>query len=330
MGLFSKVYLGVDIGHSSVKVVGVRGGAHPAFVGCKEITMDPKFLQKEGFDNHDLIGQALCEAMATAAPHPIKTVQAHAVVSEPLLFRKVIELPVLSDSELPGVVRLAATEFLPDGLEHFEISYQSLGLTRPEKGNSETPSIPTQEVAMLALAKPIVEDYLEVFKAAKLKLGSIEPKPTALVRALKVAEKEELIVLTDIGSEISTISVCSNGLVWAASSINLGGNVIRDRQTHEVEEERREAGIKRLSEALAEEVDHIVKFYINRSGDEREIEQVYLTGGGSMIEGVHESFAKVSSHPVSIATPRIQLPDFCDRRFAGALGAALYSTYGTN
>ena len=72
-----------------------------------------------------------------------------------------------------------------------------------------------------------------------------------------------------------------------------------------------------------------MKFYTNRSGNSDPVGQVYLCGGGSMIADVASALTAATSAEVSLAKPVIAVPAFCDRRFYGALGAALYPTHET-
>jgi len=317
MGLFSNQVIGVDIGHSSVKVVGLNLGRTPSFVGCKEITMDPKYLRKDGFENAEIIGKALLEAMKTAAPHALAAKPlVYSALSEALVFRKILELPLIADEkELMNVIRLQSAEYLPDTPDNHEIDFQLLGPT-PEGGN--------QQIMVVAVNKRVIQQYLAVFAAAKLTVRAVEAKPAAIARAMIKLGSDESVLLVDIGSEITTISLYSEGIVRVTGSLNLGGNIIRDPETLEVVEDKQDERIKRLATSVADEIDHVLKFYRNRSASKQEVKEIRLAGGGSMIAGVTEALAAECNLPVIAGKPVIDLPPFCDRRFYGALGCALY------
>jgi type IV pilus assembly protein PilM len=321
MGLFSKQIIGIDIGHSSVKVVGLEvSGSQAKFIGCKEITMDPKYLQKEGFENAELIGQALREAMRTAAPHALATnPTAYSAISESLVFRKVLDLPLIDDQdELLSAIRLEATEYLPESPDNMEIDYQLLGLN---------PDSTMQQVMIVAVSKKIIQDYLAVFVAAKLPIKAIDTKPAAVARSVVKPTEMETILLVDIGSEISTISLYSEGVIRVTGSLNIGGNIIRDDETMEIEEDKKDEHIKRLATSIADEIDHVIKFYTNRTVNQKKIKEIRLAGGGSMIAGVLEAIKKETDFEVTSGQAIITLPPFCDRRFLGALGCALYPVF---
>jgi type IV pilus assembly protein PilM len=309
------VVIGVDFGHASVKVAGLRLGAKPSLLGCKAVALDPQFLTKEGFKEPAAIAVALKEAVATSAPHRLPVVPCVVALSEVILFRKILELPVMTEGDdLRSAVRLQAAEFLPLPVDEMEVDYQVLG--RAEGGDS-------QQVMVVGAPRKIIDDYLAVFKLAKLPLAAIDTKPAAVGRLLAAGVKDG-VVLIDIGSELSTISIYQAGMVRVTSTVNMGGDIIKDAATGEVDTERDAKQLLRLTQALGEEVDHVLKFYANRSAEAQPVSKALLAGGGSMIANLLEGVAKEIGIPVEINKPSLELPPFCDRRFGGAVGAALY------
>lgn len=315
--MFSPHVLGVDIGHASVKVVGLSLGKKPTFLGCKEITLDPKYLQKEGFDNPILIGQALREAMRTAAPHPITASHVYSAVSESLVFRKVLEMPLIEDpQELEAAIKLEAAQYLPENPDDMSMDYQFFG-SLPDDSKM-------QQIMVVAMPKKILLDYLAVFQAAKLSVKAIGVKPSALGVALVPLKDKQCVIIVDIGSEVCTISIYDRHVVRVTAVVNVGGNVLKNPDTGKVDEDSFADHIKALMNAIDDEMQHVLKFYNNRMVDHQEIKEVLLTGGGSMVAGVLEEMQKLTDIPTSVGQSVVETPAFCDRRFTGALGCALY------
>lgn len=316
MNLFPQHIVGVDLGHASVKVVGITLGVKPTFAGCKEITMDPKYLQKEGFDNPALIGQALREAMRTAAPRPITASAAYSTVSESLVFRKVIEMPLqITSDELASAIRLEAGQYIPDNIDSVELDYQLLGTLPDGK---------TQQVMIVAVPKKVIQEHLAVFQAAKINIKGIGIKPEALGAALMKPSDKEAVMVVDVGSEVSSISVYFERIIRVTGTVNLGGNVLKDDETGELDKGHWDDRLKRLAGALVDEIEHVHKFYTNRSVSSGKISQLRLTGGGSMAEGLLEELKRqFDETEVVLGQPIVSVPAFCDRRFTGALGSAL-------
>lgn len=280
--------------------------------------MDPKYLQKEGFDNPALIGQALREALRTAAPHPLKPVAAYSAVSESLVFRKILELPLMAEDELHSAVSLEVGQYLPQSVEEMELDFQPLGPMADGKA---------QQVMVVAVSKKIINDYLAVFQSAKLPVRAIDVKPAAIGRAIVSKGEKDAILLIDIGSETTTLSLYDQHAVRVTGSINLGGNIIRDPETGEIDEDRQADRLKRLANGIADELEHVVKFYKNRLSSPKEITEARLSGGGSMIAGTVEAIEAAIDFKVVAGQSVLGLPPFCDRRFLGALGCALYPLY---
>jgi type IV pilus assembly protein PilM len=316
MSLFSQNVLGVDIGHASVKVVGLELGAKPTFLGCKEITMDPKYLQKEGFDNPVLVGQALREAMRTAAPKPIVASQAYSTVSESLVFRKVLEMPFMANpADLAAAIRLEAGQYLPDSIDTVELDYQLLG-TLPDGS--------MQQVMMVAVPRKVIQEHLAVFQAAKMNIRGIGIKPEALGSALVKPDEKEAIMIVDIGSEVSSISVYQDRVIRVTGTVNMGGNILKDSDTGQLDQEKWDEHLKRLIGNMLDEIEHVQKFYTNRSVGTGAIKEMRLSGGGSMAAGLLDVMGReVEGMKVVLGQPVIAIPPFCDRRFMGALGSAM-------
>lgn len=307
------------MGHASVKVVGIELSRKPKVIGFGEVTLDSKYLQKEGFQEPQMIAEAIQEAMRAATPHAIKPHEVYAAVAESLIFRKILELPVLgSPEEYQQVVRTEAAEYLPDSIENVELDYQVLGPVTPEG---------LQQVMVVAVGKRVIEDYMSVFSAAKLPLRAIDSKPTAVGRAIVSPEEKGAIILLDIGSESSSVSVYDQHAIWVTGTVNTGGSIFKDPDTGGIDEEKLPARLKQLSNNLLDELDHVLKFYANRTSRQDEVKELRLSGGGSLIPGIVEALQPEVSQKVTLGKPIIPVPENFDRRFNGALGSALYPLY---
>ena len=257
---FYKQTIGVDIGHSSVKVVGFSLENTPRLIGCKEVVMDPKYLHKEGFNDPAAIGKAIREAMLTAAPHTISSkVLAYAAISESLVFRKIIDMPLSVTSEnMREALLLEAGQYFPESIETMEVDFQIF---------QATPGSSTQQVIIMAVSKQIIQEYLAVFAAAKIEIKAIDTKPAAIARAIiGETDKNDTFIIVDIGSEISTVSLYDQGFIKVTGIVNMGGNVIRETESLQlIEEDKQALRLKKLAVAISEEVSHVLKFYVNRS-----------------------------------------------------------------
>jgi type IV pilus assembly protein PilM len=320
MGLFrSNQAVGIDLGYSSIKVVGLALGKRPRVVGFSQVAVEPKSLQKEGLSDLEEASKALKTALSTALPHRITATDAYISLNESAVFRKILEVPKgVSPEDLNSVIRAAVVEYLPDELDTLELDYQPLGTTSDGE----------LQVMVVATSKKTIEQYLALGKAAGLTVRAVDPKPSALVRAVVGPKHAEPLLVVDIGSEMSSAFLVAQGSIWVAGTVNLGGNIVKDPATGAIDETKRVEKLSRLVTGLADELEHVVKFYANRAaGSAPTIREVRIVGGGSIIEGIDTVLQKETGYDVSFARPGVAVPDGCDRRFYAALGSAMYPLY---
>jgi len=297
--------IGVDIGHTSIKVVGLRGNQ---MIGCKQFEGGP-FLTHEGIADPQTAAAGIREAMKGAAPRSLATMtQAYSAVAEALLFRKIIEMPkILDPNELRSAVLLEIAQFLPEPVETMEIDFSSLGSTQADK----------QEIMVVAATSKVIEGYMETFRLAKLQIHSLEPAPAALARAVTRPDDKESLILADISSHNTTVSLRIGGRVEVTGTVNLGGSTVFD-------EREGESGLSALTDAISDEIGHVLDFSNSRHLEPKEIHTVLLSGSGSLIRNVTESLSKACGLKVKPGIPVIPVPPFCDVRFLAAIGTALY------
>lgn len=315
-----KLVIGIDIGHASIKVTAVQlGGKTHKIVGFNEVSVNPRSLGRDGLaDPSDAI-RALKQAMAEAKPKRIVGKAAYISVAESTVFRKVLDISKeVSLDDLREVVRNEAASYLPDTLENLQLDYQIL-----PSGDKDS-----YQILVVAVEKANIDQYLAVLKGAKLQPMAIEPKPSSVARAIIPVDETSPVILVDIGSEQSSISVYADHLIWVTGTITAGGNIIKNPETGVIDEETRSAKAAKLAGMLADEIDHVAKYYVNRARKgAKQPAAIYLTGGGSNIEELKPLLEKTGDWKVRFGEPVIALPEGCDRRYLGALGSALYSTF---
>lgn len=319
MGLFgSDKVVGVDLGNTSIKVVELRMGKQPRVTAYAEVAVEPRSLQKDGVEDLNTAAAALKQALKTAQPRAIKARNAYVSISETSVFRKILEVPKdVAPAELETVVRAAVVEFLPEDIASMELDFQPLG----------QPTGDHQQVMVVAVSRHAIEQYLELCKRAGLMVHAIDPKSSAMLRALLGTKPSAPTLIVNVGSENSSVSLCADRSVWAASSVPVGANMVRDPATGDIDPDTKDEKLKRLTSSLADELNHVAKFYANRVGGGAVAQTVQLCGGGSLLEGLDTLLATESGLKVSMAKPVFPAPQGFDRRYVGALGSALYPLF---
>lgn len=314
MAIAGRNILGIDIGHASIRVVGLTG-IRPKFVGCSEVFIDQKYLQKEGYDNHELIAESLLGAIQAMEPHKIKPHSVCVTISESVVFRKLIELPEMKDEdELKGAIILASNEYFPDGIDQVELDYQVLGVNEINK---------LQQIMIVAIKKKVSDDILKVLNLAKLTPILFEPKPESVGRAYIPINRKSAALLLDIGNSSTTVSAYDRGIARVTSSLNAGLFSVKDF-SKSAEGEIVDVKLPRFVDQIVEEIEHVRKFYANRAVHYNEIKDLYLSGAGAVYESVETSVKKAVDVPISNSGLLIDVSKKCDKRYYGALGAGLY------
>lgn len=218
--------------------------------------------------------------------------------------------------EMEQVIRTQAASYLPDSLDAVELDYQILN-------RSVTKDQPIDEVMVVAVGKRVIEDYRQVFEAAKLSLRAIDPKPSSAGRAIVSPQETEPVLIVDIGSEMSSISVYGNHRVWVTGTVNMGASLFLG-EDGQVDEEKLPTTVKRMTASLTDELDHVVKFFANRTSQHSELKEARITGRGASVAGLVEALGAELELKVVAARPVVAMPEVLDSRYYGALGSALY------
>lgn len=251
MGLFSKKnsYLGVDIGTASIKLV--------------QLTNDGKKTNLDTFGYVDVANDIIHENTPESKQRLIdvlkklvekagvSTTQAIAALPTFAVFTLLINLPKLSNKEMPEAIKWEAKKYIPLPMEDMILDWKlvsdevkeekgSMSLfkkkeqgdesiitsTTSQNGTGPSKIISQQKdyrkVLVTAAPKALVNKYLEIFKGAGLNLLSLETEAFAMSRAL-LGKDKQLTMIVDIGSITTDISIVDNGLPVLNRSIDVGG-----------------------------------------------------------------------------------------------------------
>jgi type IV pilus assembly protein PilM len=320
MGLFSHTTLGIDVGHAAVRVVAleVQGKARVRLHGCKEVDLPVGAITHEGIIDLKAVAAAVRQACKEAAPKKIGPVQQlYMAVPEVKVFRKVIDLPALErEEEVRLALQLELEQYLPGEKRDVEVDYQVL-----DSGSAEG----IQQVLAVAVPRRVIADYMGLAKMLRLPLTAIDTKPSAVARAMVTSGEKNALLLVDVASGTTTVSLYYQGMVRITGTVNMGGDMLKDETGALLPESAGlDAKVAKLVSVIADEVAHVMKFWSNRTLHPQPVHEVRLVGSGSMIAGFSEYLSAEITLPVQPAKPVITLPPFCDRRFYGALGSALY------
>ncbi len=364
MALFQRKqhYLGIDIGTSSVKAVELSNLAGRPKLETFAYT-------ERSFDIIKSDSPQTQQALAGLLQQILK--QAHATTDRIIaalpsfaVFTSIISLPAMSEKDLLAAIRWEAKKFVPMPLEEMildwrlikqaaktpEVAVAAVPAGAPATPGAERRGKPKdQKILLTAAPKTLVKRYVDVFKAADLQLVSLETEAFALERSL-IGNDPSAVLLIDVGSSATDLSVIAHGIPVLNRSIDVGGDALTRAvmQSLHIDQARAEQfkrdfgmtagkGNEQIPKTLEFAIGSIIneiRYCLNlyHGQGAQTIEKVVLAGGSAFLAGLPEYLTRILNLKVFIGDPwaRIVYPQELQPmlqeiapRFAVAVGLAM-------
>ncbi|MCR4312385.1 MAG: pilus assembly protein PilM, partial [Candidatus Uhrbacteria bacterium] len=261
----------------------------------------------------------------------MKATKAAAALPGASVFHAIITIPVPKSTkdDVRAVIEAQASKILPlplaemildshildkDLLPKDEGSQRDKG-EKGGQGSIPTPSdptIPSQSpsakprhirVQITGAPKSVVAKYVEIFKAAKLELVSLETEAFALLRAL-VGKDASRVMIVDIGAERSNVIIAEKGVPFLTRVVKGGGNVVTqalsgsmgvgvaEAETMKKDMTFQSDGtlppvVEAAMKPLIHEMRYALQLYAEQDFHEnRVVDKIILTGGSSSLPGL--------------------------------------------
>lgn len=308
-------YFGLDISDLSFKLAGVISSKNSfELINYNTANIPPGY-----FDNGKVIkiqesANLIKELINSAYGPKIKTKFAHICLPEKHTFIKIIQLPPMSDTEIPSAIDWAAEHHLPFALDEIYYDYHLL------QNKNENHEI---SIIIGAAPKDIVDDYTKMIKLAGLYPLSLEIEALAIARAIFPQDKniDYAQAIVDFGANRSSLIIYSQNAVQFSLSLPISGNKItqvisktlkispRQAETAKIicglDEKKCRGGIKLILEKeldnLAKEINSGLKYYRENINQSIKIEKLILTGGGANMIQLNKILAEKVGIPSEVA-----------------------------
>lgn len=303
---FPKKMLGVDIATSSVKVVELsRWGQGKTLENYGEIRSSS--LYKESFRNVRKGSYLLSNYFVSRAVRAvldearIKTKAAIFSIPDFSCFCVSFDLPPMGQKEIASAVHFNATQHIPLPITETTLDWKLIS-GQPGDGKSNL------KIFLVAIPNQIIRDCQEVARLAGLDLYAVEAEALGLVRSL-AKDNKKCVCLVDIGVQSTTINIIDRGNLKKSYSFDFAGSQLTYAVSSvsglgdaEAEEIKNKEGLTStqgeitknlylLIDPLLVEVKKIMlNFY---SQENKDIDEIYLTGGTSSLPGLREYFKDV-------------------------------------
>ncbi len=351
----SKSYIGVDLGTAGIKIVelaNAKGHAKLLTYGIVESSGD--IVRSNAPETVNKVVELLQDITKKSR---VTTDLAVAALPAFSVFSSILSLPPMPKSDLAQAVKWEAKKFVPMPLDEMildwkllrQVSEVSNEETAPEnKANNEQnidlvenntedkKSDKRQEinskqnyrVLITAAPKNLVARYLEIFKKAGLKLISLETESFALARSLFFGSKLPIMII-DIGSLTTAISIVEDGVPILNRSLDVGGATLTQAIATSLNIDRRRAeqfkrdigiaqtnaasGIPKVIERALNPVVNEVKYSLNlyQSQTAISVEKAILIGGSAFLPNLTDYLSQVLNLNVFVGDPwfRVSYPE---------------------
>jgi type IV pilus assembly protein PilM len=347
MGLFStpNSYIGVDFDSNSVKVVELKNENHrPKLVtygyydkktSSAQLEIDAK--NKNSVANIAEAIKQVCKHAGVTSNQAVTSLPAYSV------FSSVLTLPALKTKDLASAVKWEAKKVVPLPIEEMTLDWKIIEQVANEKveedngqnqatndelnDKREFTTINQQgskqyvKVLLTAAPKDLVKRYIDIFRAAGLTLLSLDTESFALIRSL-VGNDRSALMIVDIGSAVTTISIVNKGIPMLTRSIDVGGLTVTrsianslNITVERAEQLKYDIGLAVASSGqgsvpqtiesslipIVDEIQYSLNLYASQG--KQKIEKVILTGGSSLLHRLPEYLGQALQLRVFVGDP---------------------------
>lgn len=344
--IFPKKILGIDIGTASIKIVELYGfGKKKKLENYGELEssfIEKKDLLQNKANSNSFSNESIAKAIRAILDEArIKTKRVVLSIPDFSTFYTTFELPPMTPEELPGAITYNASQYITLPSSEVTLDWQVIS------------DWPTDEkspikIFLVALPNQLIQDYKTIAKLAGLELYAIEAEVFAITRAL-IKNNSKTVCLIDMGAQSSTINIVDKGFLKRSYSFNFNSNQLSRFLSESLKVDYAAAEEIKIKEGLLSSKKEVIDVLSNSFNpllaeiknvsneffqkEQKEVQEIYLTGGTANLPGLREYFTKILNKKVSV-------PDcFSDflypvaikqtiqeigPSFSAAVGAALY------
>ena len=308
-----KPVFGLDIGFSSLKVMQIdRQHKSSLVTGYGVAGFDTSAIKDGIIIDPEIIAKAAHDLFSKHIIGDISTRRVALAVPAARTFTRTVTLPKLNKSDMADAIMLATEQYIPVPINDLYLDYNVINTTEKE-----------QELLAVAVPKKMVDSYLVLTDLLGLEVVALETTIGAASRLFVEAEQSDVpTVLIDMGSLSSDITIYDKGLV-VTGTVPGGGDSFNQAIMSKLRVTREEAHViktkyglsvskkqKEITDCLSpildqmlREIRRMIRYYEERSGTQRKIDQVVTMGGGANMPGLSEHMTNLLRLPVRMCDP---------------------------
>lgn len=311
---------GLEIEDSSIKAIALKHGRKGAEVASCGLRFLKKGIVSEGqIIDRQALANEIRILMASTKPKPIRSEFVVFSVPESKSFIRTIQIPKMSPGEADEAVKWETEANIPVSSDKVYLDWQVIG-SREGK----------DDVLVVAVPKETIDSYFESMKLAKLFPLAAEVDIIATTRSLTASREEKTDLIVDIGADVTSLAICKNQTPYFTSSLPISGKSFTDAlqkglgvSKEKAEDLKAKYGLGKMQkddllygiysplvESLANEIEKSLVFYTESIDSKSEVNEIILSGGGSLLRQMVDYLAKRIKREVVLGNPAIGLGDY--------------------
>lgn len=336
LGLIQKGQYALDIGGSSLVVVGITGKPGSLKLHTYLEWPLPTGLVIDGEIAEPELFASELKTMATR--HKLRGRAVHLAVSNQKVIVRNIDMPDMTEEELVGAVQFQAQEYIPIPVDEVVLDSLVTGKRADSDGGTH------QEVLLVAGQKTMISSLLTAVRQSGLRVAGIDVSCLALMRALipdagffpEVSGEAVCRGIADISSSVLTLVVAVGGTMRFTRMVNfssdrfvralveaegipfedaqdmvrrvgLSGPLPADGEYYADETVAEVQGIlKSVADELSEEIRRSFDYYQGQEGA-TPVSELILSGGGALVRNLDDHLRRSLAVPVSMGNPLLRV-----------------------
>ncbi len=306
-----KPIIGVDINQTSIKFMSIDP-RHWRVMGYGSVDLDPTEVAKSLETDGKYLGQSVRKLLKEKIVGDVAS--NHAVLSIPTAktYARTFTIPAKNVHRIKEAISLEVEQYIPVPINLLYVDHQ---IIESDKDNIT--------VQLCAVPKSVVDNCTSAVRSAGLEVIMVEPGINSIARLLMQIENGDLTtVIVDVSSAATDIAIL-DGSIRVSGSTSIGGNTFTlsiAKQLHLPLESAHQlkiqyglnvsprqakisAALEPILKQIVSEIRKVIRYYSERLGSEKKIEQVIVVGGGSNMPGLGEYLTNALLLPARVASP---------------------------
>jgi len=226
MNIFSKkIYaaspeaFGIDISDLSIKLMKLESSGKKTKVSSFGKKIIPSEIIQNGVvQDEKSFAKLVREAIYEMSGHGPKTHWAVVSLPSQETFLRVVQMPIMRDEDIKRSIKWSAEENIPLDLNEAYFDWEKIPMP-PDK------HIDHIDALVVAHPKRTIDGYVRAFEAAGVRIIAIEIGVIAAARAVIPDDMmKETVLIVDIGTLKTDISIYASGAVRFTSSVDIAGH----------------------------------------------------------------------------------------------------------